>query len=98
MVPGQDAPDMLHTVILVRMHHNATRLLDAEGGCVMELSADGFDCSANLYPEMKMVGVKLASYKVRSPEGVLAEVNCSTVPCNVPYLFRSVWYLCHACH
>ena len=56
------------------MEHNATKLLDENYSNIIGLSAEGLKCSAKIYGEMKMIDFKLGSFKVSSPEGLLAEV------------------------
>lgn len=56
------------------MQHNATKLVDDKGGNILELSAEDLQCNTKLYGEMKFFDVKLGSYKITSPEGLLAEV------------------------
>lgn len=69
-----DKLDALHTFLEVHMEHNATKLLDEALDCLAELSCEGLDCSIKLYPETKVFDVKLGSYRLSSPSGLLAEV------------------------
>lgn len=55
------------------MKHNASKLLDEALDCLAELSCEGLDCSVKLYPESKVFDVKLGSYQLSSPSGLLAK-------------------------
>lgn len=66
--------DVLHTALEIHMKHNASKLVDASLECLAELSCEGLDCSIKLYPETKVFGMKLGSYRLSSPNGLLAEV------------------------
>lgn len=74
LVPGQDQPNMLHTLVEVQMKHNGTKLLSATGECILELTSEGLGCGIQLYPETKVFKVGLNSYKISTPEGLLGEV------------------------
>jgi len=74
MVPGEDQPNMLHTLVEVQMKHNGTKLLSASGESILELTAEGLGCGIKLYPETKVFDVGLDSYKISTPEGLLGEV------------------------
>ena len=76
------------------MEHNATKLLDDNYSNIIGLSAEDLKCSAKIYGEMKMIDFKLGSFKVSSPEGLLAEVHhlsCSS-QINVMFLFFHFLY------
>uniref|UniRef100_A0A2C9U4Y6 Integrase catalytic domain-containing protein n=1 Tax=Manihot esculenta TaxID=3983 RepID=A0A2C9U4Y6_MANES len=64
--------DALHTYLEVHMQHNASKLVE-DHKCLAELSCDGFDCSIKLYPETKVFDMKLGSYQLSSPNGLLAQ-------------------------
>ncbi|XP_052483685.1 uncharacterized protein LOC128039276 [Gossypium raimondii] len=66
-------PDILQTVLEIHMKHNASKLLDGAHTCLADLSCEGLDCSIKLYPETKVFGVKLGSYQLSSPNGLLAQ-------------------------
>lgn len=66
--------DVVHTFLEIHMKHNASKLLDGSLECLAELSCEGFDCSIKLYPETKVFDMKLGSYRLSSPNGLLAEV------------------------
>ncbi|XP_050223282.1 uncharacterized protein LOC126673249 [Mercurialis annua] len=65
--------DALHTHLEVHMQHNASKLVDEFHESLAELSCDGLDCSIKLYPETKVFDMKLGSYRLSSPHGLLAE-------------------------
>lgn len=55
------------------MNHNASKLIDSEE-CLADLSCDNLESCIKLYPEAKIVDIKLGSYRLLSPNGLLAEV------------------------
>ncbi|GMJ16087.1 hypothetical protein like AT4G17140 [Hibiscus trionum] len=65
--------DILQTILEIHMKHNASRLLDGAHTCLAELSCEGLDCSIKLYPETQVFGLKLGSYQLSSPNGLLAQ-------------------------
>ncbi|XP_057487524.1 uncharacterized protein LOC130773593 isoform X2 [Actinidia eriantha] len=67
-----DRKDVLHTSLEVHMRHNASKLTD-DKECLAELSCDNLDCFVKLYPEAKVFDMKLGSYQLSSPNGLLAE-------------------------
>lgn len=69
-----EKPDVLQTSLEIHMKHNASKLLDEALTCLAELSCEGLDCSIKLYPETKVFDLKLGSYLLSSPNGLLAEV------------------------
>lgn len=69
-----DKADALQTSLNVYMKHSATKLIDGSNEYLAELSCEGLDCLIKLYPETKVFDVKLGSYRVSSPNGLLAEV------------------------
>ncbi|KAG0557949.1 hypothetical protein KC19_11G167800 [Ceratodon purpureus] len=73
MVPGEDQPNMLHTLVEVQMRHNGTKLISASGQSILELTAEGLGCGIKLYPATKVFNVGLNSYKISTPEGLLGE-------------------------
>ena len=80
-----DKMDSLHTFLEVHMKHNASKLLDEALDCLAELSCEDLDCTIKLYPETKVFDVKLGSYKLSSPNGLLTEVWTP------PPLFLCTW-------
>ena len=67
--------DALLTSLNIHMKHNASKLIDESKERLAELSCEGLDCSIKLYPETKVFDLKLGSYKLSSPSGLLAEVG-----------------------
>ncbi|XP_050141691.1 uncharacterized protein LOC126617690 [Malus sylvestris] len=65
--------DALQTSLSICMKHNATKLIDESLECLAELSCEGLDCFIKLYPETKVFDMKLGSYKLSTPSGLLAE-------------------------
>lgn len=65
--------DVIHTAFELRMRRNASKLIDA-GECVAELSCESLKCSGSLYAETMVLDLKLGSYFLTSPRGILAEV------------------------
>lgn len=90
--------DVIHTALEIHVRHNASKLVDGSLECLAELSCEGLDCSIKLYPETKVFDVKLGSYRLSSPNGLLAEVwflvwfTSSKSHCNVQLQY-SFWYL-----
>lgn len=66
--------DVLQTSLDVHMNHNASKLFDGVNDCLAELSCESLDCSIRLYTEAKVFDMKLGSYKLSSPNGLLAKV------------------------
>jgi len=66
--------DVVHTFLVVHMNHNASRLIGEANEPVAELSCENLSCSIKLYPETKVFDIKLGSYQLLSPKGLLAEV------------------------
>lgn len=66
--------DVLHTSLVVHMNHNASKLIGEANEPVAELSCEDLSCSIKLYPETKVFDIKLGSYQLSSPKGLLAEV------------------------
>jgi len=69
--------DVIHTFLEVHMNHNASKLIGETKESVAELSCEDLSCSIKLYPETKVFDIKLGSYKLSSPRGLLAEVRLS---------------------
>ncbi|KAE9596742.1 putative vacuolar protein sorting-associated protein [Lupinus albus] len=65
--------DVLHTSLVVHMNHNASKLTGEANEPVVELSCEDLSCSIKLYPETKVFDIKLGSYQLSSPKGLLAE-------------------------
>ncbi|KAK8614167.1 hypothetical protein V6N13_122539 [Hibiscus sabdariffa] len=91
-------PDVLQTSLEIHMKHNASKLLDGAHACLAELSCEGLDCSIKLYPETKVFDVKLGSYQLSSPNGLLAESATTSeslvgVFCYKPFDAKVDWSL-----
>lgn len=67
--------DALHTSLEIFVKHNASKLMNESKEYLAELSCEGLGCSVKLYPETKVFDVKLGSYKLSSPNGLLAQVK-----------------------
>lgn len=65
--------DTLNMSLEVHMKHNASKLVDGAREYIAELSCEDLDCSIKLYPETKVFDLKLGSYQLSSPNGLLAE-------------------------
>ncbi|KAK6935059.1 Pleckstrin homology domain [Dillenia turbinata] len=65
--------DVLHTLLEVHMRHNASKLVAEPQQFIADLSCENFDCLIRLYAETKIFHVKLGSYRLSSPDGVLAK-------------------------
>ncbi|XP_031125724.1 uncharacterized protein LOC116028070 isoform X1 [Ipomoea triloba] len=67
-----DRRDLPHTTLEIHMKHNASKLSDGQD-CLADLSCDNLDCSIQLYSETKVFDIKLGSYQLLSPNGLIAE-------------------------
>ncbi|PIA31102.1 hypothetical protein AQUCO_05300139v1 [Aquilegia coerulea] len=72
VLESQDKENTLQTSLEVHMKHNASKLV-AHQQCLAELSCEGLDCFVMLYSEAKVFDLKLGSYRLSSPHGLLAE-------------------------
>ncbi|CAI9095544.1 OLC1v1031527C1 [Oldenlandia corymbosa var. corymbosa] len=72
LVANNERADVLHTSLEIHMNHNASRLTYAKG-CLADLSCDNLDCFIELYAESKVFDIRLGSYQLSSPNGLLAE-------------------------
>ncbi|XP_062073801.1 uncharacterized protein LOC133778015 isoform X2 [Humulus lupulus] len=68
-----DKADALQTSLNIYTKHSATKLIDGPNEYLAELSCEGLHCFIKLYPETKIFNVKLGSYRLSSPNGLLAE-------------------------
>ncbi|KAK9266873.1 hypothetical protein L1049_027132 [Liquidambar formosana] len=73
LVVTHEKGDVLHTSLEVHMKHNASKLIAEAHDYVAELSCESLDCSVRLYSEAKVIDMKLGSYRLSSPNGLLAE-------------------------
>ncbi|KAF8032759.1 hypothetical protein BT93_D1608 [Corymbia citriodora subsp. variegata] len=70
--------DSLHTLVEIHMKHNASKLIDESLESLAALSCENLNCSIKLYPETKIFDIKLGSYKLSSPNGLLAKSATSS--------------------
>ncbi|XP_048140983.1 uncharacterized protein LOC115736923 isoform X3 [Rhodamnia argentea] len=70
--------DSLHTLVEIHMKHNASKLIDESLESLAALSCENLNCSIKLYPETKIFDIKLGSYQLSSPNGLLAESATSS--------------------
>ncbi|KAJ4951540.1 hypothetical protein NE237_028372 [Protea cynaroides] len=73
LLTTQDRGNILHTFLEVHMKRNASKLVSEAQECLAELSCQGLDCLVKLYSEAKIFNLKLGSYQLSSPNGLLAE-------------------------
>lgn len=55
------------------MKHNASKIIDGQT-CLADLSCDELDFTIKMYRESKIFDFKLGTYRLLSPNGILAEV------------------------
>ncbi|KAK4786568.1 hypothetical protein SAY86_010401 [Trapa natans] len=72
MVISTEKSDALHTFLEVHMKYNASKLIN-EDQEVAALSSENLSCSIKLYLEAKVIDVRLGSYQLSSPNGLLAK-------------------------
>ncbi|CAN6486849.1 unnamed protein product [Victoria cruziana] len=65
--------NVLYSLFEVYMRRNASKLVGDNQKCLAELSCDALVCSTRLYEERKIFDLKLGSYRLNSPNGLLAE-------------------------
>lgn len=70
-----DKGDLPYFSLKLHMKHSASKLIDSEE-CLADLSCDNLESYVKLYSEAKNVDIKLGSYRLLSPHGLLAEVWC----------------------
>jgi vacuolar protein sorting-associated protein 13A/C len=87
ILPGQEPPNMLHTLLDVRMRHNATKLVSQDKEDLLELSCDDLQCVLHMYPKTIRFDLKLGSYQVACPEGLLAESATKTEAVNATFTY-----------
>lgn len=73
LVVTHEKMDVIHTSLEVHMKHNASKLIGKNHNYLAELSCESLDCLIRLYSEAKVFDVKLGSYRLSSPNGLLAE-------------------------
>ncbi|KAI3453469.1 hypothetical protein Pfo_010132 [Paulownia fortunei] len=67
-----DKGNLPYISLSLHMKHNASKLIDSQE-CLADLSCDNLECFIKLYSEAKTVDIKLGSYRLLSPNGLLAE-------------------------
>ncbi|KAL2233061.1 UNVERIFIED_CONTAM: hypothetical protein Sindi_1486100, partial [Sesamum indicum] len=67
-----DKGDLPYMLLKLHMKHNASKLIDSEE-CLADLSCDNLEGCIKLYSEAKVINIKLGSYRLLSPNGLLAE-------------------------
>ncbi|PNT67930.1 hypothetical protein BRADI_3g33740v3 [Brachypodium distachyon] len=72
-IPDQQDMKLMQFYFEIRMKHNASRLIIDGSECLADLSCEDFSCNLKMYPEAKVFDLKLGSYKLLSPHGLLAE-------------------------
>jgi vacuolar protein sorting-associated protein 13A/C len=72
-IPDQQDMKLMQFDFEIRMNHNASKLTIDDSECLADLSCQDFFCNLKMYPEAKMFGLKLGSYRLLSPYGLLAE-------------------------
>jgi vacuolar protein sorting-associated protein 13A/C len=83
-IPAQQDMKLMQFYFEIRMKHNASRLIIDGSECLADLSCEDFCCNLKMYPEAKVFDLKLGSYKLLSPYGLLAEV---LPPCSSNFTF-----------
>ncbi|KAK9698879.1 hypothetical protein RND81_08G137700 [Saponaria officinalis] len=64
--------DVVNIAFELYMRRNASKLMDADL-CLAELACESLNCSGKLYAEAMVFDLKLSSYRLISPCGLLAE-------------------------
>ncbi|XP_062205491.1 uncharacterized protein LOC133907454 isoform X2 [Phragmites australis] len=72
-IPGQQDMKLMQFYFEIRMKHNASKLTIDDSECLADLSCQDFCCKLKMYPEAKIFDLKLGSYRLLSPYGLLAE-------------------------
>uniref|UniRef100_A0A0E0MAV7 PH domain-containing protein n=1 Tax=Oryza punctata TaxID=4537 RepID=A0A0E0MAV7_ORYPU len=72
-IPVQQDMKLMQFYFEIRMKHNASKLIIDSSECLADLSCEDFCCNLKMYPEAKIFDLKLGSYKLLSPYGLLAE-------------------------
>ena len=66
---------LLQIYLEFHVKHNSSKLIDKDHTYLADLSCDDLDCSVKVYLETKIFDLKLGSYRLSSPNGLLAEVD-----------------------
>uniref|UniRef100_A0A0D9XMK5 PH domain-containing protein n=1 Tax=Leersia perrieri TaxID=77586 RepID=A0A0D9XMK5_9ORYZ len=72
-IPVQQDMKLMQFYFEIRMKHNASKLIIDSSEYLADLSCENFCCNLKMYPEAKIFDLKLGSYKLLSPYGLLAE-------------------------
>ncbi|KAK3153327.1 hypothetical protein QOZ80_2BG0170820 [Eleusine coracana subsp. coracana] len=72
-IPVQEDMKLMQFYFEIHMKHNATKLTVDDSMCLADLSCQDFCCNLKMYPEAKIFDLKLGSYRLLSPYGLLAE-------------------------
>uniref|UniRef100_A0A0E0R2L4 PH domain-containing protein n=1 Tax=Oryza rufipogon TaxID=4529 RepID=A0A0E0R2L4_ORYRU len=72
-IPVQQDMKLMQFYFEIRMKHNASKLIIDNSEYLADLSCEDFCCNLKMYPEAKIFDLKLGSYKLLSPYGLLAE-------------------------
>ncbi|KAJ0961577.1 hypothetical protein J5N97_001074, partial [Dioscorea zingiberensis] len=73
LLTAYDRGDLLHVLFEIHMKHNASKLVTDNQVYLADLSCEGLYCSIKSYSEAKVFNLKLGSYRLSSPYGLLAE-------------------------
>jgi vacuolar protein sorting-associated protein 13A/C len=76
-IPDQQDMKLMQFDFEIRMKHNASKLTIDDSEFLADLSCQDFFCNLKMYPEAKIFDLKLGSYRLLSPYGLLAEVPVS---------------------
>ncbi|KAH9610754.1 hypothetical protein KSS87_017342 [Heliosperma pusillum] len=68
--------DVIHIAFELYMRRNASKLIDGNI-CIAELACESLNCSGKLYTEAMFFDLKLSSYRLISPRGLLAKSAAS---------------------
>ncbi|KAL6906369.1 hypothetical protein ACP4OV_003970 [Aristida adscensionis] len=72
-IPGQEDMRLMQFCFEIRMKHNASKLTVDDSEFLADLSCQDFCCNLKMFPEAKIFDLKLGSYRLLSPYGLLAE-------------------------
>ncbi|KAF8689392.1 hypothetical protein HU200_041935 [Digitaria exilis] len=72
-IPDQQDMKLMQFDFEIRMKHNASKLTIDDSEFLADLSCQDFCCNLKMYPEAKIFDLKLGSYRLLSPYGLLAE-------------------------
>lgn len=72
-IPDEQDMKLMQFYFEIRMKHNASKLTIDDSEFLADLSCQDFSCNLKMYPEAKIFDLKLGSYRLLSPYGLLAE-------------------------